>query len=140
MESLAIKNTVRAADKVFRWGGEELLVVLPHTNLDDACVVAKKIRLAAASLSHPQVGQVTISLGVAEHFPREPKEIWFKRTDVSLLRAKQGGRNRVSSWAPACPGRQILPLHPLTPCSGKVFNFLTEEDRHFACLSGKRSL
>lgn len=94
----AILGSVRASDKVFRWGGEELLVVLPNTDLDNARVVAEKIRLAAAGLSHPQAGQVTISLGVAEHFPLEPREIWFKRADICLLRAKQSGRNRVSYW------------------------------------------
>ncbi len=94
----AIKSAVRASDKVFRWGGEELLIVLPNTTLANAGIVAEKVRLAVASQNHPQAGQTTVSLGVAEHLQGEPKELWFKRTDIALLRAKQGGRNQVVSW------------------------------------------
>lgn len=94
----SITSAVRSSDKIFRWGGEELLIVLPNTDLENAGVVAEKVRQAVAGQPHPEVGQVTISLGVAEHFQRESKDLWFKRADLSLLRAKQGGRNRTVLW------------------------------------------
>jgi diguanylate cyclase (GGDEF)-like protein/hemerythrin-like metal-binding protein len=93
-----IQTTIRTSDKAFRWGGEEFMILLPHTTLASAKQAAEKIRLAIANHRFTEVGKVTVSLGVAEHYHYEPKDIWFKRCDICLYRAKQSGRNAEVCW------------------------------------------
>ena len=90
-------------DAVFRYGGEEFLVVLADTSPDRAWTIAQRIRSAVEALAivnpgiHPWTASdvVTISLGVA--FAREDAapEIVAKWADEALYDAKRGGRNVV---------------------------------------------
>lgn len=89
---------VRGPDDLFRWGGEEFLIVAPHTDLQGALVLAEKIRLAIESDTFPTAGKLTASFGVAELRPAEDREDCFKRVDQALYRAKNAGRNRVVSF------------------------------------------
>lgn len=87
---------VRDPDHVFRYGGEEFLVMLPETDLSAACVAAERIRRAVES-----GGAVTVSLGVSayrEHAQRS--EDLIALADEVLYRAKKNGRNRVEATAP----------------------------------------
>ena len=59
----ALKASVRTGDLLGRWGGEEFLVLAPHTDLDGALVLAERLRAAVAVPSAPVA--VTISVGVA---------------------------------------------------------------------------
>ena len=94
-----IRNAIRKSDMAFRWGGEEFLILTPHTNLKGAESLAEKIREHIASGVYPKVGRITASFGVAEHFLTESSSQWFKRADLSLYKAKNSGRNCVVSWA-----------------------------------------
>jgi len=94
MSSIA-SALVRGPDDLFRWGGEEFLIVAPHTDLQGAIVLAEKLRLAIEGDTFPTVGTLTASFGVAELRPAEDVEDWFKRVDQALYRAKNNGRNRV---------------------------------------------
>lgn len=86
---------VREPDTLYRWGGEEFLLVAPHTMLHGSLVLAEKLRVAIAAEVFPEAGTVTSSFGVAELLPGESREDWFKRVDQALYRAKNAGRNRV---------------------------------------------
>lgn len=97
---------VREPDDLFRWGGEEFLLVAPHTALAGAAALAEKLRLAVAREAFPLVGEVTASFGVAEWPPEGSLEAWFARVDQALYRAKNGGRNRVV----AIGGDEALPV------------------------------
>ncbi len=88
-------SLVRGPDDLFRWGGEEFLIVAPHTDLQGAVVLAEKLRAAIEKDTFPSVGTLTASFGVAELRPAEDSEDWFKRVDQALYRAKNNGRNRV---------------------------------------------
>jgi len=88
-------SLVRGPDDLFRWGGEEFLIVAPHTDLQGALVLAEKLRAAIEMDTFPSVGTLTASFGVAELRPAEDSEDWFKRVDQALYRAKNNGRNRV---------------------------------------------
>jgi hemerythrin-like metal-binding protein len=57
--------------------------------------LAEKMRAKVEQHSFAGVGSVTISLGVAEHIATQSADIWFRRVDEALYRAKDGGRNRV---------------------------------------------
>ena len=90
-------------DTAGRYGGEEFGVVLPGLTLDQAIVVAERIRQAVenAGMQHPATpqGMVTISVGVAAIIPRVglSAELLIAAADAALYRAKQTGKNRVEA-------------------------------------------
>jgi diguanylate cyclase (GGDEF)-like protein len=93
-----VRRCVRDTDTLFRWGGEELLVLLPDCDLEYASRVAEKVRAAIAGRKIV-VGEVeiavTASLGVAELATGESAEELLRRTDRALYQAKSGGRDRI---------------------------------------------
>jgi diguanylate cyclase (GGDEF)-like protein/hemerythrin-like metal-binding protein len=109
-----VRQHLRASDSLIRWGGEEFLVMVPATRLEGAMALAEKMRAAVAAIDFPGIGQVTMSLGVAQYAPGESLSAWIERADQALYRAKSEGRNR-SLAAPmpehltgAFPGRSLL--------------------------------
>jgi two-component system cell cycle response regulator len=97
----ALVYSSRSSDTVYRYGGEEMLVILPEQDLDAAIAAGERMRGAveALHLPHPGIGPtavVTVSVGVAlwerwEGCHEEP----LRRADQALYRAKGSGRNRV---------------------------------------------
>lgn len=92
-----VQGQLRASDALARWGGEEFIVLCPATTLAGATILAEKIRQAVEARSIPQVGMVTISLGVAQHQTAETLDAWVCRADEVLYRAKERGRNRTEA-------------------------------------------
>lgn len=90
-----MQSQIRVVDSLFRWGGEEFAVLLPHSSLSGARLAAERLRTATAAHHFPPAGSLTISVGVAELGSNESAEDWFKRADEALYRAKHAGRNRV---------------------------------------------
>lgn len=90
-----ILDTVRKSDIAIRIGGEEFLVILPNTDAHAALAAARKLKNNFEVFSHPTVGTVTASLGVAEKCPSESYEAWYKRADAGVYSAKRSGRNCV---------------------------------------------
>jgi diguanylate cyclase (GGDEF)-like protein len=95
----ALGAAARCTDCVARFGGEEFVVVLPHTDRDGALIAAGKLLDAVRDLHEDALvlsGQVTASLGVAT-FPHDgdTPERLFERADQAMYEAKQGGRNQV---------------------------------------------
>ena len=86
---------MRATDSLFRWGGEEFLVLAIAIGYRGGAVLAERLREATAAEPFATVGPITASLGVAEYVQSESAESWFERTDQALYAAKAGGRNRV---------------------------------------------
>ncbi|WP_348701462.1 GGDEF domain-containing protein [uncultured Marinobacter sp.] len=98
MSAAGLTRTLRNSDRVYRFGGEEFAVLLPHTDAPHAREAAERIRLALASLALDRlVGAplcITASCGVATHLAGESPEQWLARADEALYRAKQAGRNQ----------------------------------------------
>ena len=98
-----LKAGVRSTDLAARFGGEELTIVLPHTDLASAIQVAENLRQKFADLEHQLDGvtlRKTASLGVAARDGQGDQpdaESLLKRADEALYRAKQGGRDRVEA-------------------------------------------
>ena len=86
---------IRASDLLFRFGGEEFLILMPHTDLAGANVTAENIRKAIEQQTHPLVGKYTVSIGVAQRKPQEDYADLYRRVDEALYHAKKAGRNRV---------------------------------------------
>ena len=94
-----ISALTRTIDATARIGGEEFVVLLPDTNLDDATKVAERIRLGIEELllpTHRGILRVTISAGVAYRHQDETYSDLFDRADAALYASKRLGRNRVS--------------------------------------------
>ena len=85
----------RDTDIVARWGGEEFILMLPQTNIEQAYLVAQKLRATVEKHKFDEVKHITCSIGVAQFHKNETKETLFKRVDDALYKAKKAGRNRV---------------------------------------------
>lgn len=92
-----LRKRVRRSDKVFRLGGEEFLVFLYNTDLDNSRNFAEAIRAAVETQPFLPDHLVTASLGVATLREKEDARTWMKRADDNLYRAKSAGRNRVEA-------------------------------------------
>jgi len=90
-----ISEGIRETDVLFRWGGEEFLILMPHTEISGAALLAEKLRMIVSSVPITPVDIVTASFGVAERKKDEQRNGVFRRIDQALYRAKNGGRNRV---------------------------------------------
>ena len=93
----AVEATIRCSDALYRYGGEEFVVVLNGTDKAGAKLLAERIRhnIEALVFSSPQGLCITMSLGVGTLSGNEDAEALFKRVDTALYLAKQNGRNRV---------------------------------------------
>lgn len=95
-----LKENVRDADLAARYGGEELMIVLPGAELATASLIADRIRclLAVRKLRRRSTGEllctITASVGVAQFQPGESFEAMVSRCDAALYAAKAAGRNR----------------------------------------------
>ncbi len=87
-----LKQEVRLADSVFRYGGEEFLILLPMTDENEAIETAQRLRRVVAADS----AGVTISLGVAAlTSTMQRQEDLVGAADAALYRAKESGKNKV---------------------------------------------
>lgn len=92
----ALRETIRRIDLVFRWGGEEFLVLLKGLTIGDSYKIADRLRQHIQSLNIlPEKEVVTISAGVDGLPPPIYLEHLIKRTDKALYVAKARGKNQV---------------------------------------------
>jgi diguanylate cyclase (GGDEF)-like protein len=98
-----IAQELRGSDNVYRYGGEEFLLVLPEQNLDTALVAVERVRSAVERLAIPQPavgpgGILTLSAGIAALGPgaATTAEELLQQADAALYRAKSAGRNQLA--------------------------------------------
>ncbi|MCW8945282.1 MAG: GGDEF domain-containing protein [Sedimenticola sp.] len=90
------EQSIRESDMIFRYGGEEFLILLTGTDLDGAELLAERIRLNiqnAEPITEKGI-HMTVSLGVTKLLPKDDTHTLFHRIDTALYRAKHEGRNR----------------------------------------------
>lgn len=92
------RSAIREGDSFGRWGGEEFIVLCPHSTPTGAMVLAEKIRTAVeahqfGTTSNPL--RVTISIGIALVHADETFERILETADKALYEAKAAGRNQV---------------------------------------------
>ena len=93
-----IKDSVRGSDVVFRYGGEEFVILLTDTHLDAAALIAERIRadIESHTLAYGMdILNITASLGVSSLRGNDSLEGFIKRADQAMYRAKSNGRNQV---------------------------------------------
>lgn len=83
-------ESIRETDIVARYGGEEFVVVMPHTDIDGACIFAERLRMQVEDRL-----AVTVSGGVATALDGDTADALISRADTALYNAKSAGRNRV---------------------------------------------
>jgi len=100
-----MQQAVRDTDSVGRYGGEEFGIVLPHTDLDRAAVLAERLRDQIERHEFNADGgrvRITVSLGIAQIPDRSVHTVpdWMAAADAALYEAKGGGRNGVVIHTP----------------------------------------
>jgi diguanylate cyclase (GGDEF)-like protein len=94
----SIKSRMRNIDQVFRFGGEEFLIVLSNTSREPAALVGERLRNAALQLTYAVKGRpvdLTVSIGCSTLRPGESADSLVCRADAALYSAKRQGRNRL---------------------------------------------
>lgn len=97
-----VQKNLRAADVVARWGGEEFMVLMPHSDAQAAVNASEKLRLAIAGQHFDKVDRLTASFGVTAMEPEDDLNSLLKRVDDALYLAKKQGRNRVEILIGGC--------------------------------------
>ncbi|MES2933268.1 MAG: GGDEF domain-containing protein [Pseudomonadota bacterium] len=93
-----MQSSFRTQDRIFRFGGEEFVVLLRATTLENAKKVVERFRLNVENYDFPQVGRITISLGFAHISGYESSVVILGHADQALYFAKTHGRNQVCHY------------------------------------------
>jgi diguanylate cyclase (GGDEF)-like protein len=96
--SRQLRTCFRFHDYLFRFGGEEFVVLARCAEADDAPAIFERLRAAVAGYAFPRVGQVTVSVGISAIRQGDTPSGAFERADKALYWAKQNGRNRVADF------------------------------------------
>ena len=95
--SRVLRSCIRNEDICARWSGEEFLILLPETDIENSLPVAKKV-LEAMCLTEFKANKpgihITVSIGVCEHNPSQTVQECISRVNQALLLAKKAGKNR----------------------------------------------
>jgi len=110
-----LKSSLRLADVASRYGGEEFCILLPQTTLDEAAVIADRIRQLIHSTPYPHgkgqpLGAVTVSIGLSSYskFLDTPETV-IRAADRALYHAKSQGKNRIVGYQ--APGEKSGPAN-----------------------------
>jgi len=102
----SIRSPLRPNDMVARFGGEEFAVLLPETSLDNAKIIAERLRKHVCKadpgvVDEKPLPRVTISSGIAGREPGYSLDMMIAAADVAMYHAKRNGKNRVEIAAGA---------------------------------------
>ncbi len=97
--SRLMRSSFRFHDRLYRFGGEEFVVLMRCASEQDAALALERMRANTASYPFPQVGQISISIGFTEVKPGDTPSGAFERADKAVYFAKGHGRNQVQSHA-----------------------------------------
>ncbi|MBV1876675.1 MAG: GGDEF domain-containing protein [Pseudomonadales bacterium] len=93
-----IKEEIRGSDVIFRYGGEEFVVLLTNTDLNTATYIAERLRICVANLGLQQNGETvptSVSIGLSILHPEDSVNRLLERADFAMYSAKNDGRNQV---------------------------------------------
>lgn len=93
-----LKTSIRNLDTIYRFGGEEFVVISKKTNLENALKLADRIRKTIEEKLIIEQTLLTVSIGVAELTKKDDSSSWLNKADQALYKAKKSGRNTVCSY------------------------------------------
>lgn len=114
-----LRSSFGSQHRIFRFGGEEFVVLLPAMSKELAITALENFRTMVANHNFPQIGQVTVSVGVAGTKLCSPVEI-LGQADQALYYAKENGRNRVCHFE-ALQFDGLLSAHPISHDDVELF-------------------
>jgi diguanylate cyclase (GGDEF)-like protein len=91
----ALKSTLRDNDVIARWGGEEFVIMLKNITIEEAQIIAEKLRVKIEQTKVQGSISLTTSFGLTKYYVGEDTNHTFKRADDALYEAKKTGRNIV---------------------------------------------
>lgn len=91
-----VGSHIRSSDILARWGGEEFVLIQPHTDQEACKMFCENIRAGIGRRSFCDSVKITCSFGIAEYKSGEAEQTLLKRADAAMYRSKQEGRNRIS--------------------------------------------
>ena len=94
-----MRSVFRFHDRLYRFGGEEFVVLVRCTGDDDAGIAFERLRATVQGYAFPQVGHITVSVGYTRLHPGDTPSSAFERADRAVYWAKTHGRNQVFSHA-----------------------------------------
>ncbi len=89
-----IREALRLSDLFGRWGGEEFIIVLPKTKVEDAYLIAEKLRHRIQDHNFGLQQSVTLSIGIVEYSPQIGMDQMIELADQAMYQAKHQGRNQ----------------------------------------------
>jgi diguanylate cyclase (GGDEF)-like protein len=92
--SHTVNQFIRPSDTICRWGGEEFLLIMPTTQLDDALNICERIRALVATTPIDPIESITISTGISANNQASSIKELLRQADLALYQAKTQGRNR----------------------------------------------
>ncbi len=95
--SKIISSAIRDTDHFGRWGGEEFIIVLTETDLENAVILAKKIRMLLSTAEFEGCDKVTCSIGVTQYLHGDDYDTLINHADVAMYKAKNSGKDKVIS-------------------------------------------
>lgn len=96
--SQLMRKCFRGADRLFRFGGEEFVIVLDQSTTSGAHIAFERLRATIDEYVFPQVQHVTVSLGYSRIFPGDGPSACVERADAALYYAKRHGRNNIRCY------------------------------------------
>lgn len=99
LQSRLMRSSFRFNDQLYRFGGEEFVVLMRYAAAADAAKVFERLRSNTANYVFPQVGRITISIGFTEVREGDSPSTTLGRADQAVYYAKSHGRNQVHSYA-----------------------------------------
>jgi diguanylate cyclase (GGDEF)-like protein len=97
--SRLMRSSFRYHDQLFRFGGEEFVVLMRCARPADAAIAFERLRTNVERYAFPRVGHITVSIGYAQLRPGDTPTGCFERADKAVYHAKQNGRNQVHDHA-----------------------------------------
>ena len=106
--SRLLRSSFRHFDRLYRFGGEEFVVVLDCNDAGLAAHAYDRLRTNVERFNFPQVGRVTVSIGFTQAMPCDTPSAAFARADKALYYVKENGRNRVAQFEELVDSKAIV--------------------------------
>ncbi len=111
-----MRRTFRAGDQLYRFGGEEFVVVFGGASPGNGRGTLERFRAAVEEYDFPGVGRVTVSIGYTRiAADAAPSAVLIDRADAALYYGKANGRNQVNGWDELVASGAIVPRAPGAP-------------------------
>ena len=109
-----MRNALRDVDWVFRYGGEEFVVLIKDVSSETIAAILERIRAKVQNHGFPQVGQVTVSIGYTAIADQKLPPYVFEEADKALYYAKEHGRNQVCDYRELVRSGELAPEEHLS--------------------------